>query len=136
LLAGSGLRPVERAAVRRQAEHRDDVWLQRPNLRLQHRSPGAQLLTGQFVGTGAGGGHHVGDRNAQVRQHRQVVHLHPVAGVDLVGRDTRREQRRPEAVAPAREVRLCSSGPQAVVDADEQNAHGLADEVVDECAVA
>jgi hypothetical protein len=121
---------AERLTVGRDAQHRDHSRLCPADQVGQWPDPGPDLGRGQFVGPCGGERDEVGDPDAAVEKQLPVRVSQPAAGVDLVRGDPGQLQRRPEPVARTREMGVHRCGPQAGVDADEQQPQRIGDQVV------
>ncbi len=110
----------ERRAVRRDAGDGDHARRRTTHQRLEVVPARAQLGGGELGGLGAGPADEVGDPEAAGPQPVAIGVVHAGGLVDGVLEDPGEQQRRVEAVAGVREVGLRGRGPQAGVDADEQ----------------
>ena len=88
--------------------------------RDQPLAAGAELVGGELVGAGGGAAHDVGDADAARGQVLAVRVGHAGRRVDRPLDDPGLEQRRVEPVDRVREVGLRGGGPEAGVDADEE----------------
>jgi len=94
-------------------------------------APLAQLLTRKLRSARGGPPHQVGDPDAPRHEMRAIGIGHPTDPIDLVTGDAGRGERRVEAIGGMGEVGPHRSRPQAGVDADEEQLHFRADEIVD-----
>ena len=131
LLPQHRLRASERLPVGRHPQHSDDGRRMRCHERVQAGGGGGELLRGELVGAGGGTRDEVGDPDAAGVQLGEVLGLVAVGGVDQVSGEPGTVQGRVEAVAAAGEVRTGGGGPQAGVDADEQQPQRVRQQVGD-----
>ncbi|CVM08033.1 Uncharacterised protein [Streptococcus pneumoniae] len=103
----------------------------RGHKRGQAGGGGGEILRGELVGAGGGPRDEVGDPNAAGVQLGEVLGLVAVGGVDQVPGEPGTVQGWVEAVAAAGEVRTGGGGPQAGVDADEQQPQRVRQQVGD-----
>jgi hypothetical protein len=80
----------------------------------------AQLHRREFTGPGSGAIDQIGDADAAVNEVPPVLIGHRLAAIKITIDDAGQAQRGIETIARVREVSLCGGGPQAWVDADEE----------------
>jgi len=123
------LRLLERSAVRRDACDGHDLGPV-----LGHEPPELLAALTKLGGAelrrpGRGSVGHVRDTDAPAQKVGPIVVGHPLAPVDRPGDDAGHRQRRIEAIAGVREVRLRGGGPEPGVDPDEQQLQIGTDEI-------
>jgi hypothetical protein len=116
-------RTTERRAIGPHADESDRAGPEAADLGGKLLSTGDELGVGELIGRRGGAIDQVGEAIAQAEQ------LRVLGGMKQARRESRRVQRRPEAVAGAREVKARRGGIEAWVDAAEQDLQAGRDDV-------